>query len=253
MMRAEDKEAGCADDAAILAVPAEMSAHIDAVLADARVNRAFARVPVMFGLIDVDATMCAHATLAGDTLEAMSAAWQGGLDDPALVRTCLPLEARDAGDVRASFDGRTLSVSADDGELCWLHSALQSGAGASDVAGPGTIGATLQLQVGRAPALLHAVRLNGRLLLVEGRHRARVLRAAGETYLPCLISNCADLDDVREAAPAVTALDLERLFDAPRPPMLRDFGRAELVYRYEARRLRRLLQLRIEATAQWVP
>lgn len=253
MTRLEERESGCADEAAILAVPQEMAAHVAAVTADPSVNRAFDRVPVMFGLIDIDATMCASAVSVGETLAAMNEHWPEAPDDAALVRACLPLGPRPSTGLRASFDGRTLSLTGDDEDLCRLDDALITGDEALASPGAGTVDAVLQLRFGRPPALLHAARLRGRLLLVEGHHRAQVLRARGEQYLPCLVSECADLDDVRDAAPALRDIDLARFFEAPRPPMLRDFARSALVHRYAATPLRRLLRLRLELTSQWVP
>jgi hypothetical protein len=157
------------------------------------------------------------------------------------------------GTPRAVFDGRVLSVSCDDDGLAWLVGTMLSGEAALGAVGPGTLAAALQLHVGTMPPVLHALRLNGRLLLVEGGHRARVLRALGLTYVPCLISSCIDLDDVRAARPGIEALDLDRYFEAPRPPMLRDFDRPALVCRYRARVLRRVLRLTVDASSHWVP
>lgn len=249
----ETRERGCADDAAVLPLPAEMAPCVEALVRDPAVDRAFAGVPVMFGLIELDATMCGSPVMVEDTLAGMRASWRDVPDDPALAAVCLASRSAHRGTPRASFDGEVLSVSCDDGGLAWLGGTMPSGEAAPGADGPGASAVALHLHVGSMPPVLHALRLNGRLLLVEGGHRARVLRALGLTYVPCLISSCIDLDDVRAARPGIEALDLSRYFEAPRPPMLRDFDRPALVCRYRARVLRRLLRLKVEASSYWVP
>ncbi len=253
MLRLEEREAGCADDAAVLTLPEDMGAHVAAVARIPEVDRGFAHVPVMFGLIELDATMCARHVLVEETLSALKAAWPEDLDDVQLVAACLPLSDWPVADTRASFHGRTLTVITDDDGLHWSDSTVVSRAAAAAVAGSGVIDAGLQLLLGRTPPLMHAIRMNGRLLLVEGHHRARVLRASGQAFAPCIVSSCIDLDEVRAAVPSLADTDLGRYFEASRPPMLRDFDRQALVYRYRARRLRRMLQLKIDVTTQWLP
>jgi ParB-like chromosome segregation protein Spo0J len=90
-------------------------------------------------------------------------------------------------------------------------------------------------------------------MLAKGHHRARTLGALGVTYLPCLISVCSSIDDVIAAAPWLNAAAAQRCFDEERPPMLRDFGRSALLHAYESRPRRRLLQLRVEVSSQWLP
>jgi hypothetical protein len=101
--------------------------------------------------------------------------------------------------------------------------------------------------------VLHAVLHAGRLLLVDGHHRARVLRARGQTFLPCVVSACTDLDDVLAAAPSLGDVDLSRLFEAPRPPLLRDFDRAGLVHTRQVRATRRLLRVRVTVEEDRLP
>ena len=252
-MRLEEREAGCADDAAVLPIPAEMAAHIDAVVGLPAIDGAFSRVPVLFGLIELDSTMASRAVLVDERLEAMKAAWGTLPDDPALAAACLPLESEPFASPRVSFDGRCLSILDEDERFQQIELSVETGSAALEFEGPGEVHAALRLLVGVPPPVMHAVRLNDRLLLVDGHHRARILRAAGATFLPCFVSVCADYDDVLMAAPALGDLDLDSLFEAPRPPMLRDFGRASLVHSYRARRPGRLLQWRIEASAHPLP
>jgi hypothetical protein len=253
MSRLEEREAGCADDPGILPMPPEMAAQVDAVVSTPAIDRAFGRVPVMFGLIELDATMTSRSVLIDERLEAMKGAWPALPEDAALAAACLPHTAEPPPASRVSFDGRCLSIRDDHEVLQQLDIRFETGAEAQSPDAPGSVHTALHLRVGTPPPLVHAVRFGGRLMLVDGHHRARVLRALGVTFLPCIVSVCSDVDDVLAAAPAVSDLDLDALFDSPRPPMLRDFGRSTLVHTYRARRPGRLLQWRIEPAVQWLP
>lgn len=251
--RIAEREDGCADDAAILPIPPEMAAHVDAVIASPVIDRAFSRVPVTFGLIELDSTMSSRSVLVEERVAAMASSWGAAPDDAALAAACLPLDGQRVDTSRLRFDGRCLSIIDDTESLEQLEVSVQDGPSTAEIPGPGEVHAVLRVIVGTPPALVHAVRHDGRLLLVDGHHRARALRAAGVTFVPAIVSVCGDLDDVVAVAPRLAELDLEGMFDAPRPPMLRDFGRGVLVHSYPARRPSRLLQWRIEATSQWLP
>ncbi|MEI7444697.1 MAG: hypothetical protein WCK28_07400 [Burkholderiales bacterium] len=253
MARIEDAEAGCADEPGILEIPDAMADHVDAFVGVPEVNRAFSRVPVSFGLIEIDATMTARGTLREATLEACRRRWPADLDDPALVAACLPVEPPARHDVRARFEHGAMTLLAEDPALRFLGARLRVGDEAAALEAGGTVDAGLELSFGRGPSVLHAVRHAGRLLLVDGHHRARVLRALGQTFLPCVISACADLDDVRAAAPELAGIDLDRFFEAPRPPLLRDFDRPALVHTHRVRATRRLLRVRVTVEEDRLP
>lgn len=241
MARLAEREAGCADEAAVLPLPEAMAPQAAALAAHPAMARAFDTVPVAFGLVEVDALMASRASLWSDRLTAAESLAEGAReDDTRLAAACLdaglprpPLQTQCLGDTWTVLADDPLLqarpqrvATADHGQLQWCW------------------------QAGSPPPVVHVARHAGRLLLVDGHHRARVLRLQGVTFLPCVVSACEDLDDVALVAPHLARADLARWFDATRPPLLRDHDRPSLVHRHAARRPRRLLQLRMGIQAQ---
>ena len=253
LQRLTDKEAGCADNAPILPLPAEMAAAANALQMSPQVNMAHRLVPVAFGLIEVDAMMSTQPLLRQARLNAEQCSLPATLDDPALAALCLAMPEPAATAPAVHWDGHQLQVLSDDDDVDVLHAAPAEAATACAVVAPGIVQGALQLAFGTPLPVMHAVHLEGRVLLVKGHHRARVLRAAGATFLPCLVSWCSSLDEVLAAAPSLQREEAARCFAADRPPMLRDFDRSALVHSYEAKARRHLLQVRIDVTRQWLP
>lgn len=249
MYAIEAREAGAADAAAVLEIPHEMTAAVESRVATPMFRRASDRVPISFGMVDIDAVMCPRPVLREETLVSMRSAFAHGPDDAELVAICLPMEPHASGTDEVFFDGKAVSVISESEDIAVVPDVQAGSATAGEY--PAAI-ATLRHVITRPARWLHAIRKNGRLLLVEGHHRARVLRGLGETYLPCLISACGDDEDVQAAAPWLAGTDLARFFESPRPPMLKDFDRAALLHRYSAQRLRTLLRLTFQTSVATV-
>ena len=91
MARIEASEAGCADDPGILPIPDTMADHVRALVRVPEVTRAFSRVPVSFGLIEIDATMSARSVLREETPEACRHRWPAEIGSAVLAAACRPL------------------------------------------------------------------------------------------------------------------------------------------------------------------
>jgi hypothetical protein len=236
MRRLEEREAGCADQPALLSLPQSMAAHEQALMQCPAMNAAFARTPVSFALIEGDALMASRPSLWSDRLEHFKPQAQAAAtDDGLLAQLCLPL-APALPTLHSHFDGETWTVNADDSALGWMNPGWHRDAHGR---------AVLQLVAGTPPSVVRAAYWNGRLLLIDGHHRVRMLRACGVNFVPCMVAACEDEADVLALAPHLRGQDLAPWFEAARPPMLRDHDRVSLVYRHQARRENRQVQVKI--------
>ncbi len=251
--RLPEREAGCADLAAVLPLPPAMKAQSDAVSQSPEVNEAHRLVPVAFGLVEFDALMTTRRTLSEPKLAAVRSAIAGYPDDPELARVCLSLAAPPARVSATRWDGRQLLIVTEAEDLRMLRCEALPGGLLPGTVVPGVARSSLQMVLGSALPVMHAVQFNGRVLLVKGHHRARVLRSMGVTFLPCLISACSGIDDVLAAAPTLDRKAVENCFSQSRPTMLRDFDRSAFTHSHEALPRQRLLQVRVEVTSQWLP
>jgi hypothetical protein len=191
-----EHEAGCADDCAVLPVPDTMRGHVDELLGSPILNQTHEAVPVSFGLVDVEAMVSSAIGIDEDRLAAVLACLDQRPDDATIAACCLS------------------------------GVPLERAASATDAGVTGT----------KTPRVMHAAFFRGRILLLHGHHRALALRSRGIGYLPCLISVCADLDDVIAACPTSVVRDWQRYFEMPRPPLLRDFDRRKLTLSFSSTR-----------------
>ncbi|MBL8328382.1 MAG: ParB-like nuclease domain-containing protein [Rubrivivax sp.] len=234
-------EDGCADASAVLPLPPSMAAATSALAGNASMAQVFDTVPVAFGLVEFDALMASRPALWGDRLSRCEALVQGADDADERLAACCLNPALGQPELKSHWAGSTWTVVTDDPQASLRKEPVAGGVHAAP--------AEAQWRVVSPPPVVHVARHGGRLLLVDGHHRVRMLRNLGIGFVPCLISACDDLDDVLRVAPHLAALDVARWFDLARPPMLRDHDRPSLVHTHRACPPRRLMQLRCEA--QW--
>ena len=244
MRRLAESEPWQANSAAILPLPATMQERVDAVTGCPRVAAAFRDVPVAFGLVDVDALMASRATLREDSLQHwVSRAKGSSADDPVLVNVCLPTDWEPRR-YEHSLSGTTLRLLSDDPTLSVRVAPASPPDG--DACG-------FEVVAAAPPPLLHAARLDGRLVLLDGHHRARALGMQGVRYVPCMISACEDIDDVCRLAPWLARDAVAEWFGSARPPMLRDFARRSLVHVQPVRPRRELIEVKFVVSRHRLP
>jgi hypothetical protein len=87
----------------------------------------------------------------------------------------------------------------------------------------GAVAGIVGLVVGFTPNCLSVASIEGRLVLVNGSHRAYALREMGLTHAPAVVQCVSRRDElpILGASPLTAAPD--DYLRAPRPPMLKDF------------------------------
>ena len=235
-------EADCADQCAILPVPSSMAEHAAALIAAPHVTRWHEAVPVSLGLVEADALVASRISVYDERVAELTRSYLAAPSDAALAQCCWPLQEDGEANLqlRRTADGFSLS---EDGAAFEVAPVLHGH--------PCTGSAVMSLNLLQSPRVMHAVRFADRVVMVRGHHRALALRAAGVAYLPCLISVCSSLDDLHACAPELL-LERERLFDAKRPPMLRDFDRSKLTHTFRAQRMKRQLRVTVQVQRDWV-
>jgi hypothetical protein len=215
-----ETESMLADDPPMLPCPPALQSRVQDMIAEPSVQQAFDLTPVTVALVEIDSLMVADACAWASDLQA----WQpralaAARDDAHLGALCLSATERDDA-LRAAPNRRGWQLVSSSRPVRVLgQQAEQTPQGQL----------RLTTVLGVPPPVVHAVRFGGRLLLVDGLHRARALRSCGVAYMPCLVSVCADLREVAALVPGMTVDRLQPLFDAPRPPLMRDFDRHRMV------------------------
>lgn len=211
----EQTEPGVADDAPVLDLPPELAACGAATIADPDTQRAFAVVPFTIGIVELDRLVVWQKKINLSHVARLAARLEPVPEDDALYRFCLPSrDQRDDPPIQMGPVGPNAwgFVSPSNDFRLLGHTLLDPAsipAAADRINGiPHTI---IAIGIGYGINLLAAIRVNGRLILNNGSHRAYALRQAGITHVPCLVQNVTRRDELDTIAGVDLAAKCRRL------------------------------------------
>ncbi|TRW91452.1 hypothetical protein FNJ84_21495 [Paracoccus sp. M683] len=219
----ERKEAGLADEAEILDLPAAMQPAADALAQQDYYRETFDRVPTEIALIQLDRIVASqrHVTLPFvRNLAAQLSSQPQGAD---LFAFCQPVQRRDAPvEIRRIAEDRFAFMS-DSSDMRFHEAALLSPGQISGHSSFGPVSGAVGLFVGLGSNFLSVVRWEDRMVLHNGYHRAAALLMAGYTHVPAIIQTVTRRDELELVASSTVADDPAFYFRAARPPLLKDF------------------------------
>lgn len=251
----EVREAGFADEATIEPLPSGMAGRVEDIVADPGFAHAFARLPVAFGMVELDRLVVyqqhvslSHAARFDDALgDAPSR-------DEAVLDICLPttvqrppLRCIRAADGKFVFQSELADIRAFDARL--LAADLARLVITSD--GPARGGVTVP--IGFGVPHLNAVRLGSRIVLNNGYHRAYALRRAGVERVPCVVQAIAHPEELAFAGSSSLIDDFDSLFNSARPPVLKDFFDPQLTTQVALLPTRKQIQVTVTVETLRVP
>jgi len=221
----EHSEAGVADDPACPPLDPALQPLVDQVLASPRYTRTFDSLPTCIRMVDLAHLVVCQNHVTQTFVDGIKARVRPDPDPATLLRCCLPLddgtgpvEIRTMGSKRYQF--RSPSTDFRFHEPVMLREDQLNGHRAY-----GAIAGALGLVVGFSCNFMNALRDDdsGRVLLQNGYHRACALLALGVRYAPCVVQTVGSRDELDIVAKTVVANDPGYFFNAPRPPLLKDF------------------------------
>lgn len=245
-------EAGAADDAQIEPLPRTMRAHVAKLIETPALRATFGTVPIAFGMVALETLIVSQYTLTRSVVERLCGVPAVGRGQRMLAAMCLPLEQSRSDFGLVFQDGSEFVFASDAHDMRFLAARVLPAEAVTAAAMPGHAQAVLALGVGFSSNVLDVVRFNNRMVLNNGHHRAFALRRMGFTHVPCLIQACANEEELSLAASAEIQNNSDLYFEAPRPPLLRDFDHPVLARSFQVPRLRRLVRLKIEVESQLV-
>ncbi len=248
----EVAEAGAADDPGVKPLPKTLSAHQARLLASPALVHTFNTVPVAFGMVELDKLVVSQYTLTRAIVERLRFSFDARPTPRQLAELCLPLGPGAAGFRLAYRDEREFVFVSDSHDMRFLAASVLRGADLAKLVVQGHAQAALALSLGFSANVLNVVRLGKRLVLNNGHHRAYALRAMGVTHVPCVIQVCGSRAELAEAASSEICDNSDLYFESPRPPLLRDFDRPELVHTVRTPRLRRQVRISFKVDSQLV-
>jgi hypothetical protein len=118
---------------------------------------------------------------------------------------------------------------------------------------PGSLVGVVGIAVGFGSNFMNAIRVENRIILNNGSHRAFALRALGVARAPCIVQHCSNRDELELVAAADIAEDPDRYLKDPRPSLLKDYFDPKLRKVFPARRRHRQVTVKFEVEEDSVP
>ncbi len=242
----ESSEAGIADEAECLELPAVLVPLADELAKTTSFLQTFDRMPTHFGMVELAKVVVSQRRVTRPFIQALQARLDPLPGLEGLFHFCQPLERRDPPvSIRRLGTDRFVFIS-DSNDLRFLDTALLRADQITGYDSVGPIGGVVGLVVGYGSNFLSVIRSDSRMVLHNGYHRACALLAAGITHAPAVIQTVTRRDELEVAAAQTVVDDPAFYFKAARPPILKDFYDPKIRTLLRARRLEKLVEVRFE-------
>jgi hypothetical protein len=171
-----------------------------------------------------------------------------GPDPQSLFRFCLPVGEYSAPVQIRSVDSKRFVFQSESTDFRFHEALLLRPEQIQNYNTFGEVASVLGLVVGFSSNFLNAIcdDDSNRLLLHNGYHRACALRELGITHAPCVIQTVTRRDELDIIAKPIVARDPGYFFNAPRPPLLKDFWNPRISKLLQIKRVRRTIELSFE-------
>jgi hypothetical protein len=219
----EDTERGCVDNAALLPLPDAIETLASEVLLDPVVARSLRLLPYRWAMVELDRLIVHQRSVDLAFISDLKRAVPSRPNHEDLLRIASGGigSAPEVQVTRTSENVYTFSSVSSD--LRFLDLALLHPNAVRGYDIPGRATKVLALFVGYGVNLLCALRMQGRLILINGTHRAHLLCELGVRRLPCLVREVACDEDLDLIGASEIKQSLPVYLRAPRPPLLKDF------------------------------
>lgn len=239
----ETTEAGAADQAECLSLPAMLEPLADALRADPYYRATFDTMPTEIRMVELDRLIVSQKHIASVFSAARAAALGSSPTPQDLFRFCLPLDRENPAVRIQRLASNRYLFSSGSTDLRAHEPLLLGPEQIAGISSYGPIAGALGLLVGFGSNFLTCIRSDNRLVLHNGYHRAYTLRALGITHAPCIVETVTRTDELRVAASETVSDAPAFYFLAKRPPMLRDFFDPRLVKRLKVRPMETVVEV----------
>lgn len=219
-------EGGAADGRVTAAVPAELDQLRLDYLADPVVQRSFAALPSDVQMVNLDDLVVFQKSINLTYADQLRTQLEGLSSPDALFRFCLAIGQPRPPVRTAPAAQNSFAFVSESSDLRCLEATVLDAKHLSDFTPNGHATDVLGFFIGYGTNAVNVVRINGRLILNNGSHRAYALRAANIERAPVVVQEVTRVEEL--AFFPQVKLNPELYLGTPRPPMLRDYFDKEL-------------------------
>lgn len=223
-------------------------------MASPRFTRTFDSLPTRIQMVDLARLVVCQNHVTRSFVDRIKARLGPDPGPVSLFRFCLPLEDDPAPVLIRAAGSKRYVFRSESTDFRFHEPALLDAAQLSGYAPFGPVAGVLGLVVGFSCNFLNAVcdDDSGRLLLHNGYHRACALLELGVTHAPCVVQTVTSRDELDIVAKPVVANDPGYFFNAPRPPLLKDFLDPRIRKILAIKKMSRVIELSYEVRDYFV-
>ena len=242
------REAGIADHLDCRPLDPALSPAAAELRASDRFIQTFDRLPARLEMVELGHLVVCQNHVTRSFVDRLKERLGPDPEPSALFRFCLPAQEcptpvriRELGSKRYEFRS-------DSTDFRFHEVALLKPQQLAGYASFGAVAAALGLVVGYSSNFLNAIcdDDSGRLLLHNGYHRACALLELGVTHAPCVVQTVMSRDELDLVAKPLVANDPGYFFNAPRPPLLKDFVDPQIRKIVPTRKVSRVIEVAFE-------
>lgn len=243
LKKLEVTEAGFADDPRITEISKSQHGLIKEVLDDPIFRRSFQLVPTDIAIVELDRLVIFQKFINLNYVRSLQNKLGKKPTDDEIFRFCLPAN-HPVPQVRlmqtAANSYTFISPSTD---FRFVEAKLFDPGDIVNYQPQGPVTAILGLVIGYGANFLNAIKVENRLILLNGSHRAFALRDMGIAQVPCLIQHVSRREELEILIQGEVSQKPEIYLKAPRPPLLKDYFDFELRKTVQVARKERLVKL----------
>jgi hypothetical protein len=242
------REAGIADKLDCRALDPALAPLADEVLSSDRFTRSFNHVPARLAMVELARLVVCQNHVTRSFVDRLKERLGPNPDAAALFRFCLPAHDSEAPVQIRELGARRYEFRSDSTDFRFHEPVLLKPKQLADYASFGSVAAALGLIVGYSSNFLNAVcdDDSGRLVLHNGYHRACALMELGVTHAPCVVQTVTSRDELDLVGKPIVVNDPGYFFNAPRPPLLKDFVDPRIRKILPIRKVSRVIEVAFE-------
>jgi hypothetical protein len=252
-IRLEKLEAGIADAVEVLELEDSYTAMAERVAADRRYSRTFDPIPTRFGMVELARLLVCQLHVTGNYVDAHKVRLGPNPDRASLFQFCLPSGDSDPSVEVRRVGARRYAFRSDSRDFRFHEPVLLRPDQLSGYQTFGQVTNVVGLVVGFSSNFLNVIRYGKRLLLHNGYHRACALLSLGVTHVPCVIQTVTRPDELQLIAKSNVVENPDFFFEAPRPPLLKDYLDPMIRKVIPIHKLQRVIEVSYEVRDYLVP
>lgn len=251
----EKDEAGWADNPPVtkVEIDAQYEPLLTEFLKDPLVQNGFNTVPTEVAFVELDRLVVCQRHIDTTFARRLREKLGPAPSDETIFRTCLPYDHPQPPVKWSSVHRDSFVFMSPSNDLRFLGPMQLQSAHVKDYPPPGNLVGVVGLAVGFGSNFLNAIRVENRIILNNGSHRAYALRDMGITHVPCILQHLASRDQLEVVAPSEVCRHPDLYLKHPRPPMLKDYFHPRLRKVMPVHRRWRQVTVRFEVEEAYVP